>query len=133
LLNIVNFCPWHEKWMKVGQILSGTLTKLRKNFSFHEILFCFVLLMNKLICIAWNFQIAQQSMKSCNVYCRSTICPIFLAKFWQPCSPSAPSCATRSSSSKSTTSGRARKKIWRRNYFWRTHFLPTWLRLMRML
>ncbi len=57
-LNFVNFCSCNEKWMKVGQISSNTLTKVnciwQKFFGpsllvltkFHFIL----LLMNKLFC-----------------------------------------------------------------------------------
>jgi hypothetical protein len=53
LLNFIYFCSCHEKWTKVGQILSGTLTIFhgifyetfakKPLFGFNEILFRFII------------------------------------------------------------------------------------------
>ncbi len=65
-LNFANFHSCHEKWMKVGQILSKTFTKVHSiyqkfsqsfTFSFNKISFCFISLMNKIFRFKWDLQL----------------------------------------------------------------------------
>jgi hypothetical protein len=66
MLNFANFGSCHEKWMKVGQISSKTLTKVHSiylkfsqsfTFSFNEILFRFILLMTEIFRFNCNSQL----------------------------------------------------------------------------
>ncbi len=74
-LNFANFHSCHEKWIKFGQTLSTTKTKVHsiqwcfsrsKTFGFNEILSRFILFMTKIFCFTWISQlpILQPSLMS---------------------------------------------------------------------